>query len=340
MTRYPDESNVGRTGHNHSSGWRMLATGLSLIILGAVVLAAAIHFVSGLARQQVLSDFSSAHQEHHSHPESGQVEPADSLEAPPLPTLRIAVAPVISPEKSLLLYQDFVQYVASRLDLEGEIVLRSNYLQTNQVLQDGRADAGLVCTYGFVRAQRDFGARVVAVPVVNGGIKYHSVVIVPADTKTTRLDQLAGKRFASADLMSTTGWLYPAVSLLNEGHNPESFFSEHQITGSHDRSILAVAQGEADGAAVHGLVYQGASPALRSATRVISRSPDYGMPPLISGSGLTASLEQRLQAVLLTAHENPEGLQMLRQIGIDRFVAPQAGLYDGVVALVERWEQR
>ena len=69
----------------------------------------------------------------------------------------------------------------------------------------------------------------------------------------TMLD-LKGTRFASADIFSNSGYLFPVVWLMNNGLEPESFFSEHFISGSHDRTVVAVMSGYAEGGAVDSLV--------------------------------------------------------------------------------------
>ena len=68
-----------------------------------------------------------------------------------------------------------------------------------------------------------------------------SFIIVPADSKAQSLLDLRGKRFASCDIISQTGWIYPAIWLLQHGENPREFFAEHIICGSHDRALRAVA---------------------------------------------------------------------------------------------------
>lgn len=63
---------------------------------------------------------------------------------------------------------------------------------------------------------------------------------------------------------------------------PESFFKRITYTYSHDNSILAVAKGLVDGAAVDGHkweFYNAKNPYFTSKTRVIKKSDYFGSPP-------------------------------------------------------------
>ena len=66
----------------------------------------------------------------------------------------------------------------------------------------------------------------------------------------------------------------------------EQFFLEHVQTGSHDRSVLAVARGYVDGAAVHSLVLDPMPEETRRAVRVVQKSPPYGVAPVVTAPGL------------------------------------------------------
>ncbi len=156
------------------------------------------------------------------------------------PSLRVAIAPVVSPEKSLQLYQGLVNHLAEKLGRRPVSLPRGTYVDVNDLLRYGRCDLAFVCTYPFVRGEREFGLEILVVPEIGGEVTYHSLILVPRGSNATSLLDLRGKRFASADILSNSGWLYPATWLKDRGEDATSFFGEHVITGSHDRSVTAV----------------------------------------------------------------------------------------------------
>lgn len=260
----------------------------------------------------------------------------------PGPRLRVAIAPVISPERSLEVYQPFVVWLAHRLGRVPVFLRRQSYAEVNDLVRFDRCDLALVCTYSFVRGEREFGMRAIAIPQIRGKTTYNSVVIVPPGRGWQSLIDLRGRRFASADVMSTTGWLYPVTWLLRHGERAEDFFGHQLIAGSHDRALMAVASGLAEGAAVDSVVYESMiaeTPDLADRLEVIDRSEPFGMPPLVVPAGLDAALAASLQREVLRMHEDPEGARILASLEIDRFVEPTPEAYDGVRELASAWER-
>jgi phosphonate transport system substrate-binding protein len=256
----------------------------------------------------------------------------------PAPPLRIAIAPVISPEASLGLYRGLVDYLAESLGREGTLLLQSSYSETNALLRLKQCDVAFVCTNAFVMGERDFGMQAIVVPVVHGVTVYRSFLIVPRQSRASSLLDLRGFRFGSGDLLSTTGWLYPAQLLRREGQNPDRFFSEHVVTGSHDRSVRATANGLVDGAAVDSLVYEHLTevePELAAKTKVIAKSPEYGMPPIVVHPEISATLKAGLVDAMTKMHLDATGKAVLTSLDIDRFAVPDPETWDAVRALVD-----
>jgi phosphonate transport system substrate-binding protein len=249
---------------------------------------------------------------------------------------------VISPEKSLVIYRDLVDYLAGELDREAVCLQGETYLKVNDLVRYSRCDVAFVCTSAFVRGEQEFGMRVLVVPLIGGVTTYHSYIIVPQSSRVNSLLDLRGKRFASADILSNSGWLYPAIWLSEHGEDASTFFGDnHVISGSHDRSVTAVASGYVDGAAVDSLVYDqmvDEDPSLAKKTRIILKSPPFGMPPIVTHPGIDATLRKELLAAMLDMHQSEEGKKILASLRIDRFVVPEDELFDSVRKASKAWE--
>jgi len=257
--------------------------------------------------------------------------------------LRVAVAPVISPERALGVYREFADYLGARLGRQAVLIQRDSYAEINEVIRFGRCELALVCTYAFVMGERDFDMQALVVPQVNGATTYHSLILVPRNSEARSLLDLRAKRFASADLLSNSGWLYPAVWLMERGEDPDTFFGEHMITGSHDRSVTAVVSGFADGAAVDSLVYDqmvAEDPTIAQKLRIVFTSPPFGMPPVVVPRQLKAELRDQIKMALLHMHEDASGREILKRLHIERFVVPEPGMFDSVREAAVKWKSR
>jgi phosphonate transport system substrate-binding protein len=121
------------------------------------------------------------------------------------------------------------------------------------------------------------------------------------------------------------------------GFTPEEFFARTFFTYSHDEAIRAVASGVADGAAVDSLVYEFAiarDPSLAEKTRVIHRSPDFGIPPVVISPFTRPQVKVDIQALLLAMSNDPNAKDALSSIGVEGFVLIDDSAYDGARELL------
>ena len=148
---------------------------------------------------------------------------------------------------------------------------------------------------------------------------------------------LRGKIFTFTDPMSYTGRVYPTYLVKQLGHTPENFFARTFFTYNHDNAIRAVAEGLADGAAVDSLVYEFAiqrDPSLLDKVHIIHKSPPFAIPPVVVNPKIRPQLKASLQSILLNMDGNPEGRQILQNMGIQRFVIIDDSAYDPIREII------
>jgi phosphate/phosphite/phosphonate ABC transporter binding protein len=260
--------------------------------------------------------------------------------------VRIAVAPMISPEETVAAYRDLMDYLAAKLGRPVQMKQRRTYQEVNDLLGTGQLEAGILCSGTYVHARRQYGAELLAVPVVNGSPTYRSYIIVRNDIGAGSFEELRGRRFAFTDPLSTSGYLYPVYTLLAMALNPRDFFAKTLFTYSHDNSIEAVAEGVVDGAAVDGLIYdylQSNHPERVARTRVVHRSPSFGIPPVAVPRTVSPDLKRQLREAFLGLDGDPRGREILARLGVDRFLPGDERLYDEVsrmLRVVERGMRR
>jgi hypothetical protein len=137
----------------------------------------------------------------------------------------------------------------------------------------------------------------------------------------------------AAEESANTGRLVPLAWLAALHTHPEIFFGRIIYTYSHDNSIMAVARGLVDAAAVDGLIwdyYEKKNPAFTSKTRIIKKSEPFGIPPLVASRQFPAAERERIQNLLVAMHQDPEGRRILGELMIDRFIPPRDKWYDTV----------
>lgn len=258
---------------------------------------------------------------------------ADNIENSDAQILRIAVSAIISPDETLVYYQDMFDYLSLKMGVPVKLVQRKTYQEVNDLVRKNSVDAAFVCSLAYIEGKDQFGMELLAVPIVRGEPRYYSYIIVPDDSSIKSLEELKGKTFAYTDPLSNSGKLSPEYMIAQIGENPETFFKLTFFTYSHDKSIQAVAEKMVDGAAVDSLVWdfkKATDPRFTSRTRIISKSPPYGIPPLVVSKDIDPTLKEKLSKILLQMHEDKKGKEILDRIMIDRFSEANDSLYNSV----------
>ncbi|MBI5055885.1 MAG: phosphate/phosphite/phosphonate ABC transporter substrate-binding protein [Nitrospirae bacterium] len=247
--------------------------------------------------------------------------------------VRIAVGGMITPREGFAYYRRLLDYIGEKLGRHVEFVDRDNYAEINELLKNGEIEAAFVCGGPYVDGHKEFGMELLAVPVAYGEPVYYSYIIVNKDSPIHMFQQLRGKKFAFTDPMSNSGKLVPTYMLARMNETPDTFFKSYIFTQSHDKAIKAVAQGIVDGAAVDSLIWEYASrtnPVFTSKTRIIKKSPPYGIPPVVVRPGMEQGMKEKLRQIFLDAHNDKKGKEILNHMMIDRFIPIDDRAYDSI----------
>jgi len=248
-------------------------------------------------------------------------------------TLRMAVAPILSPLATSHRYEQLADYLAARLGERVELIQGKTYAEINDLVRSGDATLALVCTNPYLDGREEFGMELLVAPQVDGGTVYHSLLIVGRGVEAQSLADLRGVTFAFSDPLSNTGRLAPLYQLALMGESPDSFFSRTIFTYAHDSSIRAVADGVVTAAAVDSVVFNHlrlTEPSLTGNVKVIESWGPYGIYPFVVNPRLDPQVKEQLRQTFLEMHQDPVGKEILRNLGVDRFVVPDDSIYDSV----------
>ena len=252
--------------------------------------------------------------------------------------LRFAVASMVSAEQTFSMYNRLVQRICLDIGRQDAFIQRPSYSQVRQSLEQGLVDVAFVCTGTYVHSISRQSMKLLAEPVFTNGQTYRCLILVPSHSDTRTLADLKNKVMAYTDRESNTGCLVPSHALSRQGQVSESFFSKIIFTGSHDRSINAVARSMVDAAAVDSLVWYSklrTDPELNGRIRIIWESDPFGPPPVVVPAGIDPDLESNLLQAFLTLDKDEAGRDILSAIGIARFERPQPEHYLSAISLYQ-----
>ena len=193
------------------------------------------------------------------------------------------------------------------LGVKVKSVSATDYRGTIEALRFKKAELGHLGPKAYIEASTNNYANVepiVQVQQANGSLGYRSCLIVHADSDVFSPVDMGGKTFAFNDPNSTSGYLVPSAFFMMEmGIDPKSHFSKLTFSGSHEASIIAVANKKVDVASTNlpdlqQLVREGKVP--RTALRVIWVSKLIPNDPVVVRKDLPESLRSAIQESLAT----------------------------------------
>ncbi len=251
-------------------------------------------------------------------------------------TLRAGVASMITPVSAVKYYQQVVEYLGKKLDTPAEMVHRTTYDEIDIMLEEGQVDVAFICSSPYVIDNDKFGVELLVAPLVKGKPFYQSNIIVHQDSLINTVDELKGKTFVFVDPKSNTGRLYPTYYLAKKHETPKSFFKSYLYSYSHNKSVELVAKKKAAGAAVDSIVYDfmlATNSPYTKETKIIHRSQQFGIPPVVVPPGLSPFLKNALREVFLNMHTDPDGKRILDSMKIEKFIDVPDSNYDSIRAM-------
>ncbi|MBU9713681.1 phosphate/phosphite/phosphonate ABC transporter substrate-binding protein [Evansella tamaricis] len=150
---------------------------------------------------------------------------------------------------------EFAEELATHLGIEVDVFLGTDYNAVIEAMRTENIDIAFFGPFAYVLASERSGAEVFSI----GGkseeeIYYTSAIIVPKDSDAESIADLEGKDFLFVDPASTSGHIFPRAKVIEDlgvtNDEVESVFGSVTFSGSHDASILAIVNGDADGAAI------------------------------------------------------------------------------------------
>ena len=194
---------------------------------------------------------------------------------------------------------------------------------------------------GYVLANREAKAMIVARNLWHGKSAFTSRVFVRRDSGLTRLEDLRGKTIAFVDPASSSGYIYPMVLLVQRGlvrnRDPKTFFREVVFSGAHDASMRALLNGHVDAIASFDLAREQylTDPAERERITWVAETEPIPEAGIAARAGLDPATFARVRAALLQIRGPAYAPLLKRLYEIDGFAPADDHDYDPVRAAMD-----
>ena len=195
-------------------------------------------------------------------PEAAPAEPSEELFARAAAALKDAgiarikfgLTPYLDVEILVDNYSPILSYVEARVGVPIDLLVGDDYADLETRLVQGQVDAAIISPYSYVRAKAgEPGITVFASHIAKGSERYGAYIITHEESGIESIGDLMNRTFAFVDRRSTSGWLFPAARMLEEGVHPARDVHP-RFLGSHTEVFQAVLERRFDA----GATYEGA----------------------------------------------------------------------------------
>ncbi|MBN9355354.1 phosphonate ABC transporter substrate-binding protein [Herbaspirillum huttiense] len=248
-----------------------------------------------------------------------------------VPPLTVGLIPAEDSQAMLENSKAVIDSLQQQLGMPVKPFIATDYNGIIEALRSRKLDVAYLGPFSYVLASSvaNVEAFAVAETKKSGRSFYKSLIITRKESGLQSLEQLKGRTMAFVDPSSASGHLFPSAGLQKLNIDPNKYFSRVIFSGSHDASILAVANKKVDAAAVADRILAAAvakGVVQQSELNVVWTSPDIPESPMVWRKDLDPALKQKIAA----AFANIKDVKWGDQGVLNGFVPTTDGAYDVV----------
>jgi phosphonate transport system substrate-binding protein len=256
-------------------------------------------------------------------------------------SLHLVLTPSQKPTDLLVAGEAFGAALGKLVGLPIRVTVASDYAAVVEALRNRTADLAFVHPAGYVLANREAKAMIVAKDQWHGNTSYTSRIYVRKESGLKTLEDLRGKTIAFVDPTSTSGYVYPMVMLIEKGlvrnKDPKTFFKEFVYSGSHDAGLQALLNGHVDAFASFDQAREQylKDPAQREKLIFVAESAPIPEGGICARDGLDSAVVAKVRAALLSM-KGPTYAPLLKALyDIDGFEPAEDREYEPVRAAMD-----
>jgi phosphonate transport system substrate-binding protein len=267
----------------------------------------------------------------------GAASPGRAADRP----LHLVLTPSQKPTDLLAAGEEFGRVLGQMVGIAVRVTVASDYAAVVEALRNQTADLAFLHPAGYVLANREAKARIVAKNQWHGKTTFTSRIYVRRDSGIKTLEDLRGKTMAFVDPASSSGYVYPMVLLIQKGlvknRDPKTFFREVTFAGSHDASMRALLNGHVDAIASFDMAPEQylKDPAERERLIVVAESPPIPEAGIAAREKLDPAIVVKVREALLKIGGPSHAALLKRLYDIDGFEPAEDREYDPVRAAID-----
>jgi phosphonate transport system substrate-binding protein len=255
-------------------------------------------------------------------------------------TVTVAIQPTAQAADIQAQGQQLEQFLEERTDYDIQIYVPLSYAGVIEALRFGQADVAFMSAWpsylAVNRANASLELAEVREVIINDTLTdatyYFSYWVTRPDSPANSLEELRDLRAAFPSPLSTSGYVMPMYSLVNqsliqvepeEEVDPESFFSEVLFAGGYQQAWEALRNGVVDVSIIAGDVSEDLYFEVLNNTKVIHEQGPIPSHGVVFNNDIDPSVKENLKAAMLEIGNDDSSRQIMRDLVSAIFVGFQ-----------------
>jgi phosphonate transport system substrate-binding protein len=143
--------------------------------------------------------------------------------------------------------EGFIKFLEAETGLVFKTGIPTNYVAVVEAFGSKRADIGVMNSFGYIMANKKYGAQAKLRVLRYGHDYYQGQIIAHVDSGINSVKDIAGRRFAFTDPSSTSGYMFPLKILKDANIKP----GNTTFAIKHDNVVTMIYQKQVDAGATY-----------------------------------------------------------------------------------------
>lgn len=246
-------------------------------------------------------------------------------------TVTVAIQPTSNAADIQSQAADLDRFLEQETGYNIEIYVPTSYAGVVEALRFGQADVAFMSAWPIYLAVEKAGASLelaeVRQVVIGNDLQeetyYYSYWVTKPDAPYDSLEDLRGKKAAFPSPLSTSGYVIPMKTLVDEGLvtvpqdgavDPKTFFSDVHFAGGYAQAWESLKNGQVDVSIIAGDVSESLYRDVRANTKVIHEQGPIPSHGVVFSKDIDPEVKQNLKAAMLKLGQSEETRQIMKKL--------------------------
>lgn len=237
--------------------------------------------------------------------------------------LIMGLVPIANSEKLIEDTAPLHKMLGEQIGRPVEGFIATNYIGIVEALGTGTIDFALIPPFAYILANKKNGSEALLTSInKHDEPGYYSVLLTKKDSEINKVEDLKGKKIAFVDPSSTSGYIFPAVILMDHGINIEQDIT-YQFAGGHDKALQLLINGDVDAIGTYESVltkFAKEFPEMKDKIKILEKSDLIPGITLTVSSKINDETKQKIKDAFIKVTTSKEGQDLTLQLfGIKGF---------------------